>query len=314
MTKKADTWMPLYVGEYLADTTNLNTEQHGAYCLMLMAAWKRGGRLPDDDQQLASITKMSPAKWRANRGVLAEFFQIEGGTLRHKRVTEEREKAQSISDKKALTGKAGADKRWQKDGKPDGEGDGKPIAKAMANAMANASQTDAPSPSPLPVPSEHGEEAAAAALSPAAPPPPPSPPIPPAPPPSGDLLGDATEMPESFPCPVKQLVVLFATKVPEMPRPRIEMWRESAGADAMRARWKWLLSSDAVREDGTRYAETPEEAIDWFSRFFDTVEASDFLTGRKSGGAKFDLAWLMKRENFMKVVQGNYANRERAHA
>lgn len=106
---------------------------------------------------------------------------------------------------------------------------------------------------------------------------------------------------------MKHLVALFAMKVRELPKPRYEMWKDSAGAEAMRQRWKWLLSKEAVREDATRYATTAAEAVDWFGRFFDTVAASDFLTGRV-GKAKFDLAWLMKRENFMKVVQGNYAN------
>lgn len=76
----------------------------------------------------------------------------------------------------------------------------------------------------------------------------------------------------------------------------------------MRKRWKWLLSADAVREDGSRYATTAAEAIDWFGRFFDTVNESDFLCGRNGRGG-FDLSWLMKRDNFIKVVQGNYENK-----
>lgn len=116
--------------------------------------------------------------------------------------------------------------------------------------------------------------------------------------------------PPAFPpCPVRQLVALFVDRcVPAMPKPRIELWKDSQGADAMRHRWKWLLSEEAVRDDGSRYATDAAEAVDWFGRFFDSVQESDFLTGR-SGNGKFDLSWLMKRENFMKVVQGNYKNR-----
>ena len=143
----------------------------------------------------------------------------------------------------------------------------------------------------------------------AAPPsPPPAPPAPPAPP-RTQLDLDGGEIPAGPPpCPVKQLVGMFVAKVPEMPKPRFEMWKDSAGAEAMRQRWKWLLSPDAVRDDNSRYATTAAEAVEWFGRFFDVVAASDFLTGRKDGRSKFDLSWLMKRENFLKVVQGNYSS------
>jgi uncharacterized protein YdaU (DUF1376 family) len=151
-----------------------------------------------------------------------------------------------------------------------------------------------------------GKQGADAPLSPAAP-------TTPTPPPMADLLGEGTGEPAAIPpCPLKQLVALFAARVPELPKPRFEMWKDSAGAEAMRQRWKWLLGPDAVREDNTRYASNAAEAIDWFGRFFDTVKASDFLTGRRGDWKACDLAWLMKRENFMKVVQGNYTNREHA--
>ena len=292
MTKKADTWMPLYVGEYLADTTHLNTEQHGAYCLMLMAAWKRGGKLPNDDQQLASITKMSAAKWRANRHVLAEFFLIDGASLSHKRVTEEREKAQSISDKKAVTGKAGATKRWQR----DGESDGKPMANAMANPMANASQTDAPtrvfSPSPSHVPTELNQEADAS-LSP-------------------DDRRPALELVGVSECPPADAGARPHRKPsrpppaarPDRRNPAAEGGGGGPGAVAMRQRWRWLLT--AKREDGTRYARDAEEALEWFDRFFHRVAGSDFLTGRNGKWAGCTLAWLMKREKFTAVIDGRY--------
>lgn len=275
MSKKADTWMPLYVGEYLADTTNLNTEQHGAYCLMLMAAWKRGGALPNDDAQLSAITKLTTGRWRAHREVLTAFFTEDGKTLTHKRVTQERVKAQEISDKKSANGKTGAASRWQN----GSEGNGIPDGKAMANAMANASQTDAPLPSPLPTPSELFQE------------------------PSGSLSADA---PPTIPaCPHAKIIELFARRLPELPKPKVEFW-QGTSADALRARWKFLLTTS--RADKTRYATNEAEALDWFDRFFTHVAASDWLMGR-TGNFKCTLQWLVKAENFAKTVQGNYDNK-----
>lgn len=135
----------------------------------------------------------------------------------------------------------------------------------------------------------------------------------PAMPATTDLLG-AEHSKAIPPCPVRQLVALFVQTVPELPHPRIELWKDSAGAASMRQRWKWLLSADAVREDGSRYATSAAEAVEWFGRYFERVAASDFLTGRHGGWSGCDLAWLMKAENFMKVVQGNYENKERARA
>ena len=100
---------------------------------------------------------------------------------------------------------------------------------------------------------------------------------------------------------------MFTLKCPTLPKPRLEIFQAGAGAEAMRQRWKWLLT--ASREDDSRYASTREEGIAWFEKFFANVHASDFLSGRSGRWAACDLAWLMKRENFGKVVQGNYVNR-----
>ena len=72
---KADIWMPLYIGDYLADTSRLTTEQHGAYLLLLMDYW-RSGKLPDKDQVLAQICKLTPDAWSNAKAMLSQFFSI----------------------------------------------------------------------------------------------------------------------------------------------------------------------------------------------------------------------------------------------
>jgi len=106
------------------------------------------------------------------------------------------------------------------------------------------------------------------------------------------------------PCPHLRILALFAEKLPSLPQPRAELW-DGANADALRARWKWLLT--AKRADGRRYAETEAEGIEWFGAFFEAVSESDFLMARR-GAFKCSLGWLVKAANFAKVIDGNYAN------
>lgn len=292
MTKKADTWMPWYVADYLADTAHLTTEQHGAYCLMLMAAWKRDGSLPKDDTQLAAVSRLSANRWKTHKTVLLEFFIEEPTRYVHKRVTQERLKAQENSNKKATAGAKGGAAKAKNASKSDGTGDGKPIADGVAKVVADAKQTPTPSPSPLPLPSEEFQ-GAAAPLSPGNP----------APADGGELVLTPPEPKEPPVCPHKRLLALYREKLPELPQPRGELWEGTAGAEAMAQRWKFLLTKS--REDGSRYATTTQEGLDWFSRFFEAVAQADLLMGRRSKW-RADLAWLMKRENFIKVVQGNY--------
>jgi len=77
----------------------------------------------------------------------------------------------------------------------------------------------------------------------------------------------------------------------------------------MRQRWHWLMT--AKRDTGDRYATTTDAGIEWMGNFFERVQESDFLCGR-SGKWRCDLAWLMQRDNFRKVIEHGYPNKEMA--
>lgn len=95
--------MPLYVGDYLGDTGHLGTTQHGAYFLLMMHYWRQG-ELPDDDRQLASITKLPLRIWLEIRPVMQAFFH---DGWRHKRIDEELAKMTAAAERRAAAGQKG---------------------------------------------------------------------------------------------------------------------------------------------------------------------------------------------------------------
>lgn len=105
--KKRDTWMAFYVTDYLGDTMHLSTVQHGAYLLLLLACWKGGAELPDDDAQLAAITRLPVPEWKKHATVLRAFFDACDGKLMHRRVAHELAKAKELSATRSGVGRLG---------------------------------------------------------------------------------------------------------------------------------------------------------------------------------------------------------------
>jgi uncharacterized protein YdaU (DUF1376 family) len=110
---KADIWMPIYIGDYLADTMHLSTEQHGAYLLLLFHLWRRG-TLQDDDTVLAKVTGLKQSAWSSTRLVLAEFFQIHDGVWQQGRLERERLRVAAKQLSKSKQAKLAASCRWNK--------------------------------------------------------------------------------------------------------------------------------------------------------------------------------------------------------
>lgn len=72
--------MPLWTGDYLADTQDLSAEEHGVYMLLLMAQWRSPDcTLPDDDQRLSRMAKVGLKKWRKLRPRVMEILYSRDG-------------------------------------------------------------------------------------------------------------------------------------------------------------------------------------------------------------------------------------------
>lgn len=135
---KADIWMPLYIGDYLADTARLTTEQHGAYLLLIMDYW-RSGKLPDDDRVLSQICKMPLDAWSNARASIQHYFSIEDGFWVHARIEAEKVSAVENQGKKTNQARKAAEARWAKE---------KNNAQSNASSNAGAMLEQCPSPSP----------------------------------------------------------------------------------------------------------------------------------------------------------------------
>ena len=103
--------IPLFGDAYLADTTHLTAEEHGAYLLLMITAWRQEDcSLPCDDKKLAKIVRMSLKKWLSIKETVVAFWTIEGGRMHQKRLLKEwhfvRQKRQS--------NRQSAQARWNK--------------------------------------------------------------------------------------------------------------------------------------------------------------------------------------------------------
>ncbi|WP_108462243.1 DUF1376 domain-containing protein [Devosia naphthalenivorans] len=135
--------LPLWTDAYLSDTRHLSAEQHGAYLLLLMEAWRRPScSLPDDDEMLARLACMSGDRWALNRDTIMTFWKLDGRKKEwtQSRLTDERsyvaEKSRSQRDKAAS--------RW----KTKTKGDAVAMPEGMPEHMPEACRSDAPTPTP----------------------------------------------------------------------------------------------------------------------------------------------------------------------
>lgn len=107
-------------------------------------------------------------------------------------------------------------------------------------------------------------------------------------------------------CPQQEIIGLYGEILPMLTQPRD--W-SSARAGALQARWKYCAKANGFSPGyGTK-----DEGIAFWRKYFSYVSSCEKLTGkmppRKPGDEpwKPDLPWLVKAENFLKVIEGKYA-------
>jgi len=112
--------------------------------------------------------------------------------------------------------------------------------------------------------------------------------------PDGKHSGTEESVPADL-CPHQKIIELYHQELPMLRR--VKAWNGTR-QEYLRARW---------REDPER------QTLEWWTVFFRMVKESDFLTGKSppaDGRKPFqaDLEWLVRPQNFIKVLEGKYEN------
>lgn len=108
-------------------------------------------------------------------------------------------------------------------------------------------------------------------------------------------------------CPHQKIIEIYHSTLPELPQ--IKVWKDSERAEMLKTRWRERMKAG-------KYS-TVEEGIAYWQRLFQHIhESCDWLMGRISGNDgrafKADLAWMVRPENFAKIIEGKYDRREAA--
>lgn len=102
-------------------------------------------------------------------------------------------------------------------------------------------------------------------------------------------------------CPHQQIIDAYEELLPMLPRVRRDMWAGSQSAEFLKARWR----EDPKRQD-----------INWWRKFFERIrDRCPHLLGHSGANPNTgkvwhaDLRWIVKRENFTKILEGRYLDK-----
>lgn len=108
------------------------------------------------------------------------------------------------------------------------------------------------------------------------------------------------------PCPHVKILEAYHALLPELPS--VKVW-EGARKQHLQARWR-------ERWKAQKYRTLPKGIAYWERLFRHVHENCDWLMGRITGrdgkAFKADLAWIVRPENFAKLIEGKYDNRTEA--
>lgn len=146
--KRPDTWMPLYVADYLRDTGHLTAAEHGAYLLLIMQAWTRGGSLPTAVERLRLMCHLDREDWETVRDAVLPFFYIKDDCYRHRRVDRELNGATFNIEQRRTAGLASAEARRKQRDSTERSTEGQRPFNEIGNDRSTELATEPPTNTP----------------------------------------------------------------------------------------------------------------------------------------------------------------------
>jgi len=136
---KVDIWMPVYIGDYLGDTTELSAAEHGAYLLLLMHYWLKKGEIGNDVERLARVCKTDKETCSF---ILGYYFTLEGGAYKNKRADEEMKNAENRRQSASENGKKGGRPPKENPQETGGFSEGNPQKSSSSSSSSSSSHEE----------------------------------------------------------------------------------------------------------------------------------------------------------------------------
>ncbi len=266
-----------FMGDYLCDTGHLSLAEHGAYTVLLDHYYSRRCPLPASLEALYRLCRASTTSEReAVKAVADEFLRLAEDGLRHNtRADKELADWEARAGRNREVGKLGGRPRKEPRNNPDGfNSETQQEPRNNPDGYSLGSQIETQKkPSPSPSPSPSPESGVS----------------------SGDSRPRRRTGPSSF---HREVIEAYHELLSDLPR--VKVWSKKRG-QALDARARERC------QDGK-----PADKPDYWRALFREVAASDFLCGRATD-FRADLEWLLRPENFAKVIEGRYAPRASAN-
>lgn len=271
--------MPWYPRDFRSSTLTWPFIARAVYRELLDIQWDAGA-LPSDPSDLRELVRASETEWAKAWSRCESKFPIGADGLRRNSRLEahradslvRREKARAKASKAGRAKASKTGRGHSSEGLADTSCMPQEVLEALPQAVPEAMLEQCP-PSPSPSPSPESEVS------------------------FGNSRARLRAQRVTVPAFHQVVIDAYHRILPDLPR--VKAWSKSR-RQALNARI------------GERVADgKPANTIDYWNGFFETVAASDFLTG-KVKDFRADLEWLLRPENFLKVIEDKYTPRARA--